>query len=474
MTIFSSRAVALPFPPGGPGAVQIKCVVVVDNCFQVWTGSNSEVKEQEVPTTQNRSSLAVMTAAEKPFDYVPGSYIYIIAWSDNKTNQGVLGQFSYVGSSQAIYTGDPRWKVLPTNEDFDNNTAPTKDQINQYLNADPIGSTDPNSKWTTPITGPANVTGNKPFGWVAAKVSASARWMWHDGQGDPRAVYPLNPSVDPYVPFTSPPGAVNIHHEFLIFAIPQDDVPNIPPPSLPPPDLYAEQLFDDNKFALTPVDQSGLWSSGDAETDLDFLVAWMVDHAADMKFDANLFGLGVGVRVDSGPKTSIAQEVVLSATNQQDNSTPNAAAPGNAGIRYADGRVYVFPSHEVVFVVEGFVSPLRATLKEEFTNANQAISLAELQTYDARLPKDSAGRTQYNPLLSALRAVGLFEAMVNRIIDHVDELFPSPDAATATKISTLKTGLEALKLNAVGNINISNTWWDVKVTYPSYRKIKDN
>jgi len=476
MAIVSSRAVTLPLgngPFSGSAPLQIIATVLVDNCFQVWTGPKSKVEELKVPTIQNKNATQVGTPAIKAFDYSPGDYIYIIAWSDNQTYQGVLGQFSVVGTSQVLYTGDPRWQVLPTDEDFGNSTAPTKDQINLHLFADPLGSTDPASKWTTPITGPANVAGNKPFGWVSTLVSASARWMWHDGKDDPRAVYPLDPTVSPYVPFTSPPGHVNVHHEFLIFAIPQDEIVQIVTEPKPP-DLFAEHLFDDNKFALTPVEQDSLWSTGDAETDLDFLVVWMVDHAAEMKFDANLFGRGIGVRVASGPKTSVTQDVVVSATDQQDNSKPNSAAPGNAGIRYTDGRVYVFPGHEVIFVVQGFVSPLRATLKEEFTSGNQGASLAELQTYDARLPKDFAARTQYNPLLSVLRAFGQFEAMIDRIINHVGELYPSPDAATAINISTLTTKLENLRLNAIGKINISDVWWDIEVTYPSYRKIKDN
>jgi len=175
-----------------------------------------------------------------------------------------------------------------------------------------------------------------------------------------------------------------------------------------------------------------------------------------------------------GPKTSITQNIVIPATDQEDNSIPNSKAGRNVGIRYADGRIYLFPGYDVTFVVKGFVSPLTATLKQELTNAGKTISLAELLTYETRLPKDGANRPRYNPLLSALRAMGLFEAMVDRISAHVASLFPTPDNATALRIATLTTKLDNLKLNAISKIQISDTWWDLEITYPSYRTIKDN
>jgi hypothetical protein len=138
-------------------------------------------------------------------------------------------------------------------------------------------------------------------------------------------------------------------------------------------------------------------------------LAWLVSHASDVKLDVHLFGLGNGVRVKQGAKTSTLEEVVVPATDQEDNSIPNSQASWNAGIRYADGRGLVFPVYDVTFVVEGFVSPLTATLKQELTNAGKSISLAEVLTYESRLPKDSANHPRYNPLFSALRAMGLLK-----------------------------------------------------------------
>jgi hypothetical protein len=479
MAIFNSQSVqALPlddpdnaFTPG----TRIEGWFTVDNCFQVWLGTSDAVNTQLYKTVINRSD--VTTGYEIKFNYAPGDYLYIIAWSDNKIWQGLIGQFAAVGSATKVYTDDPAWWVYPTGMDFGLEGGPTEADINGFLSVDPLGSVGGPSKWQKPVTGQANVNPplGKPFTFVANNIDPAARWIWHNSHRDQRGDYPNSP----WVPFTCPLAGrpdykENLNDEFLIFAIPQDEIitksQQIPSPL--PPGVFTEQLFADNKFALTLAEQAMLWSTGDAETDLDFLVAWMVDKAAEIRFDPTVVGMGVGVRVANGPKTSLTQDVLVAATDQEDNSTPNSVATDNAGIRYTDGRI--FPGLEVDFVVEGFVSPLRATLKEEFESTNRAISLAELQTYDVKLPKDSTGRTEYNALLSALRAMGQFEAMVDRIIKHVGELNPSPDIATAAKISTLISNLENLKLKAVAKIYISDTWWDISVSYASYRRIKDN
>lgn len=484
MAIFNShaaKALSQGDPTNPPSAIQIEGHFTVDNCFELWVGTNKSVTKLLKGPIRNEYAQTVVKGYDTKFDYIPGGYLYIIAWSDNKVKQGLIGQFSVGGGSAKLYTDDPAWRVYPTAMDFGvHGRSPQDVDINAFLMNDPVDSSAGPSKWQTPVIGQPNTGAGHPFQSEAQDIDREAHWIWHDSGNDPRvSTLPIPllrtyPSP-PYVPFTcpDPPGdpPPNLHDEFLIFAIPLDEILKKKLPSSPP-SLFAEHLFDDNKFALTPVEQGALWSSSDAETNLDFLVVWMMNHATEMRFDANLFGRGIGVRVASGPKKSVTQDIVVSATDQEDNSTPNTDAPANAGIRYTDGRVYVHSDYEVIFAVEGFVSPLRATLKEEFTSGNRPISLAELQTYDAKLPKDSAGRTRYNPLLSAFRAMGQFEAMVDGIINHFAGF--SSDAAAAGKISTLTTKLENLKLNAVGKIEISGMWWNIEVTYPSYRKIKDN
>jgi hypothetical protein len=499
MTIISSKAVdALPSTGAGapPSAIQIQGEFAVDNCFQVWTGDNVSVKTHLLDINNNKLEARnkyrwQLATAKKlaPFSYIPGDYLYVIAWSDNKDWQGFIGQFYQIGASAKVYSNDPAWLVLPTGLDFGVNKSPTAAIINGFLATFPADSgiiTAPGLPgWKIPTPGQKNAEApvtpgqppqpaKTPFDFTVTSIDAAARWVWYDSDKDVRPKYPNNP----WVPFESlppldPQFGKNLHDEFLIFTIPLAKFINTTIDPVPP-QLYAEWLFVDNRSPLAPGEQATLWSIDPAETDLDFFVTWLVMHASDVKFDANLYGLGNGVRVRQEPKTSITQEIVIPATDQEDNSIPNSKAARNAGIRYADGRIYLFPGYDVTFVVEGFVSPLTATLKQELTNAGKTISLAELLTYETRLPKDGANRPRYNPLLSALRAMGLFEAMVDRIRAHVASLFPAPDSATALRIAALATKLDNLKLNAISKIHILDTWWDLEITYPSYRTIKDN
>lgn len=491
MTIISSKTVnALPLADDDdpPSAIQIKGEFAVDNCFQVWVGNNVSVTKQlldenKKPLNAINRLIDDIAIAKKiaPFSYVPSNYLYVIAWSDDLAWQGFVGQFYQVGKTKKIYSDDDAWLVLPTEQDFDLDKSPTAGDINKHLAKFPAdtGLADPGDPgWKKPTSGQPNSDppgdppkpARTPFTFTVAGIDAQARWIWYDSNNDSRAKYPNSP----WVPFTSPPGGHNVHQEFLIFTIPLDkfiEIDDLPPPFDPlPPQLYAEWSYVDNRSPLTPSEQGTLWSVDPGETDLDFFMAWLVSHASDAKFDVHLFGLGNGVRVKEGAKTSTLEKIVVPATDQEDNSIPNSQAPGNAGIRYADGRIHVFPVHDVTFVVEGFVSPLTATLKQELTNAGKSISLAELLTYEPKLPKDSADRPRYNPLLSALRAMGLFEAMVDRMIAYLANLPPT----NATEVTTLTDKLTNLKLTATSKIHISGTWWDIEVTYPSYRTIKDN
>jgi hypothetical protein len=51
----------------------------------------------------------VVPAADAP----PTAYLYVIAWSDQATTQGALGQFKR-GTADTLYTGDDPWEVCAT------------------------------------------------------------------------------------------------------------------------------------------------------------------------------------------------------------------------------------------------------------------------------------------------------------------------------------------------------------------------
>jgi hypothetical protein len=54
--------------------------------------------------------------------------------------------------------------------------------------------------------------------------------------------------------------------------------------------------------------------------------------------------------------------------------------------------------------------------------------------------------------------------MVDKMIAYLANLPPT----NAAEVTTLTAKLTNLKLTAISKIHISDTWWEIEVTYPSY------
>jgi hypothetical protein len=70
----------------------------------------------------------VVPAADAP----PTAYLYVVAWSDEATTQGALGQFKR-GKAATLYTGDAAWEVCATGLEHDpsnpSDTGPSKTDV---------------------------------------------------------------------------------------------------------------------------------------------------------------------------------------------------------------------------------------------------------------------------------------------------------------------------------------------------------
>ncbi len=174
-----------------------------DNSYAIWWGDQNSVITKYAEET-NTSASGIFSGEDlTPIPYVGGSYLYIIAWSDDSAYQGLIGTFS---GAVSIHTGDPRWRVLPTNKNKGNNEFPSQSEINASIAA--AAAPD----WKMPFVGAPN--GGAPWNTSVGEISTDAKWVWHDSGRDNRTKYPNSP----YVPF-----AGYNHDEFLIFRIPLDD-----------------------------------------------------------------------------------------------------------------------------------------------------------------------------------------------------------------------------------------------------------
>ena len=66
-----------------------------------------------------------------PEDTGVGSYLYVLAWADESTTQGTLGQLRRTdGKGNTFYTGQGDWQVCATGKNLERNSnPPTKEWI---------------------------------------------------------------------------------------------------------------------------------------------------------------------------------------------------------------------------------------------------------------------------------------------------------------------------------------------------------
>lgn len=212
----------------------------VDNSYVVYVGTPTQVVTQVVPSLGSGLQAVTSTSSQDikdgetfSFEPEPLCQIYVIAWSDDGTYQGMIGSFT---GSVTLNTGDPSIRVLPagllppgtlldTPANLGNAQHPTKDDINRALAA---GAADP-TLWRPTTAGawlgaPPDAPLGAPIGsagtpydssfrtpLLALGIDPKARWIWYDSGKDSRPTWP----TWPYVPFDG----FN-HDEFLIFRVP--------------------------------------------------------------------------------------------------------------------------------------------------------------------------------------------------------------------------------------------------------------
>ncbi|MEM6787202.1 MAG: hypothetical protein AAF715_06740 [Myxococcota bacterium] len=168
-------------------------------------------------------------------DAAAGNFLYIVAYADKSTTQGVLGQFRRVeggggaggggATGDTVYTGTDAWEVCATGQDFvPGSGGPDLASIEAALmnctwvdsTGDATGRMQVGEDNTTDRT--AVEVGNEfP---ITCDIDGEARWMWFNW--DPAALdWPTSGS-----PFIWPGGATgNPDGQFLIFRLGAESVP---------------------------------------------------------------------------------------------------------------------------------------------------------------------------------------------------------------------------------------------------------
>ena len=244
--LFTDATTGDATPPGVDPPTEVDVVLTADNAYAFGWGDATKVNTyRNVAPARLASEIFncplgngpeawVVPAADAP----PGAFLYVVAWADRATSQGVIGQFRRRGG-KPIFTGDGAWEGCATGREYNSSSAtdfPTQAIVNDYIAICNAGSGDPattSAGWVgtaaavTPgavgrvAFGEDNSSSAGTFPIVCQKdatgaegVAPDARWMWYS----PDATDPFK-----YV------GPGNSTRTFLIFRLPARALPPAPP-----------------------------------------------------------------------------------------------------------------------------------------------------------------------------------------------------------------------------------------------------
>src|SRR5688572_26473322 len=95
-------------------ADQFQATVTADNHYALYTSSGSAFSYLGGNETGSAgSSGSYNWSVAEPYQFQADQFLYIAAWSDDSTAQGVLAQFDSL-SWGSILSGDPRWQIYAT------------------------------------------------------------------------------------------------------------------------------------------------------------------------------------------------------------------------------------------------------------------------------------------------------------------------------------------------------------------------
>jgi hypothetical protein len=226
----------------------IEVVITADNAYAFAYGTDDSISKY-YGGVEAVTAGQIFNCGEGPETYVipyaetiGTTQLYIIAWADSAVTQGVLARFRRKGGGggfgEDVFTGTKGWQVCATGFDYQpGNGGPPLAQINDFIGKCNEGKLDPNTTsvgWvddigtqygavafgednTTPYDGGPKAGNEFPLV-CQAVMPNEAHWMWFNW--DPPNIKP------PKSPFLWPGGGGNPDHQFLIFRLAAELLPD--------------------------------------------------------------------------------------------------------------------------------------------------------------------------------------------------------------------------------------------------------
>ncbi|HCH66796.1 MAG TPA: hypothetical protein DFR83_28595, partial [Deltaproteobacteria bacterium] len=154
-------------------AVPVTVQLTADNAYAIYTGSGSTVTDHWA-TEFNSLAGQIATPETYSFTMNDDDVIYVVAWSDDATHQGLLAEFDIGGT--IVTTSSTHWEVMATGIDLDvGDPAPTIDNLTTQVQLGDAGG-GASGGWVTPELGDLN------DGSALVDVPAMAsyvQWAWY-------------------------------------------------------------------------------------------------------------------------------------------------------------------------------------------------------------------------------------------------------------------------------------------------------
>ena len=181
--------------------VNVDVTLTVDNVYAIYSGNETDIYDFHGSAT-NTSALQISIPETYNFTVDDGDIIYIAAWSDDATAQGLLAEFNIDGT--ILTTANSQWEVMATGIDLDiGDPAPTMSELTTQINLANAGSV-ASGGWVNVTLGNMNDTSWATSGSVHVPTMASTlQWAWYHQPG--------------YAGDTFTPGFD--HREYLVFRL---------------------------------------------------------------------------------------------------------------------------------------------------------------------------------------------------------------------------------------------------------------
>lgn len=149
-------------------AISYTATLTADNYYGLYVGTEDDLEfigRNELGTSGDPGTYNWSMAENFTFDLFAGESIYVAAWSDDSTAQGLIGQF--VSEYDTLLTNTSDWEVYLSYSDLDNNAAaPGADDLELQITG---------VSWDAVTNSIAH--GSGPWGTITG-ISPDASWIW--------------------------------------------------------------------------------------------------------------------------------------------------------------------------------------------------------------------------------------------------------------------------------------------------------